>query len=100
MTRDLLARHGMKCPAGTFGFEAASGVNTELQCGSYIFMDTDYGRNCDHDGGPFKTFEPRLFVWAMVMSRPAKDRAIVDAGLKALNFDSGPPLGSRHCALS
>jgi hypothetical protein len=26
------------------------------------------------------------------MSRPAGDRAIVDAGLKALAFDSGPPL--------
>ena len=26
------------------------------------------------------------------MSRPAEDRAIVDAGLRALAFDSGPPL--------
>ena len=26
------------------------------------------------------------------MTRPAEDRAIVDAGLKALAFDSGPPL--------
>jgi 3-hydroxy-D-aspartate aldolase len=26
------------------------------------------------------------------MSRPAEDRAIVDSGLKALAFDSGPPL--------
>jgi len=26
------------------------------------------------------------------MSRPAEDRAIVDAGLKALAFDSGPPI--------
>ena len=31
-------------------------------------------------------------MWATVMSRPAEDRAIVDAGLKALAFDSGPPL--------
>ena len=30
-------------------------------------------------------------MWATVMSRPAEDRAIVDAGLKALAFDSGPP---------
>src|SRR5437763_2952250 len=30
--------------------------------------------------------------WATVMSRPTEDRAIVDAGLKALAFDSGPPL--------
>src|SRR6516165_9368657 len=31
-------------------------------------------------------------VRATVMSRPAEDRAIVDAGLKALAFDSGAPL--------
>ena len=36
---------------GSFEFEAASGVYTELQCGSYIFMDADYGRNRDRDGG-------------------------------------------------
>ena len=55
-------------------------------------MDADYGRNRDRDGGPFTTFEPSLFVWATVMSRPTQDRAIVDASLKALAFDSGPPL--------
>src|SRR5437868_9983959 len=55
-------------------------------------MDADYGRNRDHDGAPTKAFEPSLFVWATVMSRPAEDRAIVDAGLRALALDSGPPL--------
>jgi D-serine deaminase-like pyridoxal phosphate-dependent protein len=97
-TRDLLARHGIDCPTitgagtGSFEFETASGVYTELQCGSYIFMDADYGRNRDRDGEPTKAFEPSLYVWATVMSRPAEDRAIVDAGLKALAFDSGPPI--------
>jgi D-serine deaminase-like pyridoxal phosphate-dependent protein len=46
----------------------------------------------DRDGTTTKAFEPSLFVWATVMSRPTDDRAIVDAGLKALAFDSGPPL--------
>ncbi len=97
-TRDLLARNGIPCPVvtgagtGSFEFEAASGVYTELQCGSYIFMDADYGRNLGRDGEPVSRFEPSLFVWATVMSRPAEDRAILDAGLKALAFDSGPPL--------
>ena len=95
-TRYLLAGHGIECPtvtgAGTFELESARGVYTELQCGSYIFMDADYGRNLDHDGAPTKAFEPSLFVWATVMSRPAEDRAIVDAGLNALAFDSGSPL--------
>ncbi|MGC2203707.1 MAG: hypothetical protein WA633_26625, partial [Stellaceae bacterium] len=79
-TRELLARHGIECPAitgagtGTFEFESASGVYTELQCGSYVFMDADYGRNLDRDGAPTKAFEPSLFVWATVMSRPTEDR--------------------------
>jgi 3-hydroxy-D-aspartate aldolase len=75
---------------GSLEFEAASGLYTELQCGSYIFMDADFGKNRDHDGKPNKAFEPSLYVWATVMSRPAGDRAIVDACLKALAFDSGP----------
>ena len=96
-TRDLLAKNGIDCAnitgagTGTFEFEAGSGVYTELQCGSYIFMDADYGRNLDRDGHETRAFEPSLFVWATVMSRPTEDRAIVDAGLKALGMDSGPP---------
>jgi 3-hydroxy-D-aspartate aldolase len=97
-TRDLLEQNGIPCPVvtgagtGSFEFETQSGVYTELQCGSYIFMDADYGRNLDRHGAPVTAFEPSLFVWATVMSRPTDDRAIVDAGLKALAFDSGPPL--------
>jgi 3-hydroxy-D-aspartate aldolase len=97
-TRELIERDGISCPVvtgagtGSFEFEAASGVYTELQCGSYIFMDADYGRNLDPDGAPTRAFEPSLFVWATVMSRPTTERAIVDAGLKALAFDSGPPV--------
>jgi 3-hydroxy-D-aspartate aldolase len=55
-------------------------------------LDRHRRRHLDRDGAPTKAFEPSLFVWATVMSRPAQDRAIVDAGLKALTFDSGPPL--------
>jgi 3-hydroxy-D-aspartate aldolase len=91
ISRDLLARHGIECPTitgagtGSFEFETASGVYTELQCGSYIFVDADYGRNRDRDGAPFSTFEPSLYVWATVMSRPAEDRAIV--GLRRARRD-------------
>jgi D-serine deaminase-like pyridoxal phosphate-dependent protein len=52
-------------------------------------MDADHGRNLNRAGAPAKAFAPRLFVRA---TEPAEDRAIVDAGLKALAFDSGPPL--------
>ncbi len=88
--RDLLARHGIDCsditgPAPTASSSRRRTASTpNCKCGSYIFMDADYGRNFDHDGTPTKAFEPILFVWATVMSRPAENRAIVDAGLKAL----------------
>jgi len=80
-TRDPLARHGIDsrtitgAGTGSFEFEAASGIYTEPQCGSYIFMGAGYGKNRDRDGEPTRAFEPRLFVWATMMSRPAEDRA-------------------------
>jgi 3-hydroxy-D-aspartate aldolase len=77
---------------GTYENEAASGLYTELQTGSYIFMDADYARNKRADGGPFDTFEHALFVYATAMSVPAPERVIVDAGLKALSVDSGMPV--------
>lgn len=76
---------------GTFELEAASSVYTELQAGSYCFMDADYARNKRADGGRFDSFEHALFVYATVMSTPIPERAVVDAGLKAFSFDSGPP---------
>ncbi len=95
-TRDALQAVGIACPTvtgagtGTWQLERDSRVYTELQPGSYIFMDADYGRNAlapdDH------AFEHSLYVAATVMSTPAPERAIVDAGLKAFAFDSGPPL--------
>jgi D-serine deaminase-like pyridoxal phosphate-dependent protein len=84
---------GLPCPivggagTGSFEFEAASGVFTELQTGSYIFMDADYARN-----DPAPPFRHALFVLTSVMSAAREGLAVVDAGLKALAFDSGPPL--------
>jgi D-threonine aldolase len=77
---------------GTYENEAASRVYNELQPGSYVFMDADYGRNKRADGGPFDAYEHALFVYATVMSTPTPERAILDAGLKALAVDSGMPL--------
>ena len=96
-TRDLLQRHGIDCPrvtgagTGTWRFEAESGVFTELQCGSYVFMDVDYARNLAEDGRAAPEFEQSLYVLATVMSRPTAERAVLDAGLKALSVDSGLP---------
>ena len=97
-TKALIEKAGIACPritgagTGSFGFEAASGLYTELQCGSYVFMDADYNRNLDQSGKAAPEFEQSLYVWATVMSRPAQDRAIIDAGLKAFSVDSGMPM--------
>jgi 3-hydroxy-D-aspartate aldolase len=77
---------------GTYMLEAASGVYNEIQPGSYIFMDADYGRNLSEDGKPLREFEQSLFILATVMSHPVPARAVVDAGLKAHSVDSGMPL--------
>lgn len=96
-TRDLIRRRGIDCPlitgagTGSFRFEIETGVWDELQCGSYIFMDADYGRNLNAEGESKAEFEYSLFVWATVMSRPNEERAVVDAGHKAYSIDSGLP---------
>jgi D-serine deaminase-like pyridoxal phosphate-dependent protein len=95
-TRDRLEAAGIRCPkatgagTGTYLFEAASAVYDELQPGSYIFMDVDYARNDWTESG-MPRFEHSLFVWTTVMSRTSRERAIVDAGLKASSVDSGMP---------
>jgi D-serine deaminase-like pyridoxal phosphate-dependent protein len=76
---------------GTYLLEAGSGVYNELQPGSYVFMDADYGRNLGDDGLPVHEFEQSLFILATVMSRPVQSRAVVDVGLKAHSVDSGMP---------
>lgn len=79
---------------GSYYFESASGVYNELQCGSYAFMDADYGRILDKDGRRIDQgeWENALFILTSVMSHAKADRAIVDAGLKAQSVDSGLPV--------
>ncbi len=69
---------------GTAEFCAAHEAVTEVQPGSFAFMDTDY---LDTGGIPY---ESSLVAIATVISRPASDRAVIDAGLKTLSDDSGP----------
>lgn len=75
---------------GTFVHERDSGVFNEIQAGSYVFMDRDYGDNVREEGDV--AFEHALFVRTAVMSRATSSRAIVDAGLKASSVDSGMPV--------
>lgn len=78
---------------GSYYFEGNSGVYNEMQCGSYAFMDADYGRILDKDGKRIDDgeWENALFLLTSVMSHTKADKAIVDAGLKAQSVDSGLP---------
>ncbi|MBC9905997.1 DSD1 family PLP-dependent enzyme [Achromobacter xylosoxidans] len=90
----LLRESGIACDTITGGgtgsveFDAASGVYTELQAGSYAFMDGDYGAN--EWGGPLN-FKNSLFLLSTVMSAPTPDRVVLDAGLKSASAECGPP---------
>lgn len=79
---------------GSYYFESGSGVYNELQCGSYAFMDADYGRIHDKDGKRIDAgeWENALFILTSVMSHAKADKAICDAGLKAQSVDSGLPV--------
>ncbi len=97
-TVEQLRQQGLACAivggagTGTFEIEAHSGVYTEMQAGSYVFMDADYARNLDAAGAPVGTFRHALFVLATVMSAPKPGLAVLDAGHKAVAVDSGLPL--------
>ncbi|QBF30581.1 3-hydroxy-D-aspartate aldolase BhcC [Thalassococcus sp. S3] len=103
MVRDAveaLKAEGLECDivggggTGSYYFEGNSGVYNELQCGSYAFMDADYGRILDQDGNRIDEgeWENALFILTSVMSHAKADKAIVDAGLKAQSVDSGLPV--------
>ena len=75
---------------GTHHLDFAEGPFTELQPGSYLFMDKQYGAvEIAPGGSPFRT---SLSVAARVVSVAQADRVIVDAGSKALSTDAGPAL--------
>ncbi len=79
---------------GSYPFESNSGVYNELQCGSYAFMDADYGRIRDSLGDRIDRgeWENALFILTSVMSHAKPGQAVCDAGLKVQSLDSGLPV--------
>jgi D-serine deaminase-like pyridoxal phosphate-dependent protein len=74
---------------GSYQSEAASGLYSEIQAGSYVLMDADYQRNYLAAGEA--QFENALTVLCTVISeRPGQ--IVVDGGLKAFAVDSGLPV--------
>jgi 3-hydroxy-D-aspartate aldolase len=96
-TQDALRQIGLEADAvtgagtGTFRLEAESGVYTELQAGSYAFMDVDYAMIQDESGHDYSEFEHSLFVLSTIMSVAGESWVVADAGLKSYSGEKGPP---------
>ena len=78
---------------GTHWHDAAQGIFTELQIGSFVFLDSLYhATQLTPTGNPFA---PSLFVAASVVSASHPGRVTVNAGYKAMATDSGKPVPMR-----
>ena len=91
--KHYLEKHGVEVSimsgggTGTFNITGSIPEMTEVQAGSYVFMDSTY-RNVEGVG---EQFDCSLSVLATVVSRPAPNRVIVDTGLKVLAKEFGIP---------
>lgn len=96
-TVDQLRQHGLACDivggagSGSFLLEAGSGTFNEVQAGSYVFMDADYGAIEGPEGAGALPFRQSLFVLATVISAARPGIAVLDAGHKALPLGWGLP---------
>ena len=91
-TKAMLERAGIACPlvtggsTGTYRFDSENPGITELQPGSFVFMDMEYGTIGGPDGTEYRDFKNALTVVTTVVSRPP-GFAIVDGGYKAFSTD-------------
>ncbi len=83
---------------GTYNIDSAIEGVTELQVGSYVFMDVDYRRIGGRDGNAvYSDFQPSLTVLTTVVNATHADRVTVDAGTKAVDTTTAhvPPAKDR-----
>jgi D-serine deaminase-like pyridoxal phosphate-dependent protein len=96
-TRDAFIAAGLPCDilsgggTGSFDIDPEASVLTELQGGSYIFMDKQYNDVKAPNGGA-APFETSLFVQMSVVSNNTNGLATTDAGFKAFSTDAEPPV--------
>jgi D-serine deaminase-like pyridoxal phosphate-dependent protein len=89
-TADLFRADGLPCDVvsagGTGTYDISGRVDgvTEIQAGSYVLMDGDYGR-LDIP------FEQACWVLGTVVSRPEPMRCVIDCGHKSMTKDHGYP---------
>jgi 3-hydroxy-D-aspartate aldolase len=75
---------------GSHAIDGALGIFTELQVGSYIFMDRQYN-DCALTEAAAQPFETSLMIDARVISASHPMLVTVDAGLKAMATEAGAP---------
>ncbi|HEX7449390.1 MAG TPA: DSD1 family PLP-dependent enzyme [Pirellulales bacterium] len=92
-TRRALEAADIACPivscagTGSYLHSVRQPGITEIQAGGAIFMDAFYRHKCQVPELDFA-----LTVVATIVSRPAPQRAIIDAGRKTMHGDFQPPL--------
>lgn len=83
VSRGIPVKEVSGASTGTVQFRKADSIYTEIQAGSYVFMDMAYGELG-------LKFENSLFVLATVISKSG-DTTIVDAGRKSVSVDQATP---------
>ena len=90
--RDWFRQRGLCCDIVSAGTTSTLqqvlrfDVATEVHAGGAIFGDPHYATLPDVD-----RYEPALSVLTTVVSRPSFDRAVLDAGKKAITCENHPP---------
>lgn len=90
-TAQLLKDNGLPCDVvsgggtGTYDISGRVPGVTEIQAGSYVLMDSDYG-SLD------LPFEQAFFLLGTVVSRPDAGRCVADCGHKSATKDHGNPV--------
>ncbi len=96
-TRRLIEADGISASVlsgggtGTWDIDSEVDGMTDLQVGSYLFMDEQYRRIGNRDGEVFDDFETSLFVQVTAISQPAPGMITTDGGYKAFASDAGRP---------
>lgn len=92
-TRRMIEADGIPCgwmsggSTGTYNIDTEVAGVTEIQPGSFVFMDLDYARIGGKDGEVYRDFQFSLSVVTTVVSKPSPKTAVVDGGLKAFSTD-------------
>lgn len=78
------------CGTGTYDIDVEVPTITDIQVGSYIFMDEEYRQIGSVEGERFNDFEVSLHLASTAISQPMQGTITLDAGYKSLASDTVP----------